>query len=235
MNNLSSQTLPSLEEFKQQAKELKKSGNFEKLGHAQDALAKNYGYKGYRAIKLMLKSSDTVAKDIQPKVMSIDTFKQIIKEQVFGNNNPTVHFKQEHYFKNQKNIIDGIAINPILPEDFWNTAHEDRENVELDEWWERPFIATQEFLEESYNEYYNRMKLYYDEAVTQDGNDKAFNIESEDEYNQRIALQKASWYNYWKSGIRYDVYILDGGAWDRPTTKNKVGSLDEALEIAKRL
>ena len=33
----------------------------------------------------------------------------------------------------------------------------------------------------------------------------------------------------------FDVYILDGGAWDRPTSKGKVGSLEEALEIAKDL
>ena len=45
MNTTNSQQLPSIEEFKQQAKELKKSQNFEKLGHAQNALAKEYGYK----------------------------------------------------------------------------------------------------------------------------------------------------------------------------------------------
>ena len=44
MNTTNSQQLPSIEEFKQQAKELKKSQNLEKLGHAQNALAKQYGY-----------------------------------------------------------------------------------------------------------------------------------------------------------------------------------------------
>ena len=42
MNTTNTQHLPSIEEFKQQAKELKKkSQNFEKLGHAQNALAKS--------------------------------------------------------------------------------------------------------------------------------------------------------------------------------------------------
>ncbi len=34
MNTTNTQQLPSIEEFKQQAKELKKSQNIEKLGHA---------------------------------------------------------------------------------------------------------------------------------------------------------------------------------------------------------
>ena len=56
-----------------------------------------------------------------------------------------------------------------------------------------------------------------------------------DEYNERVAKQKKSWFGAWPTGIRFDVYILDGGAWDRPTSKGKVGSLEEALEIAKDL
>ncbi len=58
MNTTNAQHLPSIEEFKQQARELKKSQNFEKLGHAQNALAKEYGYKDYRAIKSTLKSDN---------------------------------------------------------------------------------------------------------------------------------------------------------------------------------
>ena len=59
--------------------------------------------------------------------------------------------------------------------------------------------------------------------------------ETEYEYNERVAKQKKSWHSHWPKGIRYDVYILDGGAWDRPTPKGKVGSLEEALEIVKDL
>ena len=42
MNTTNTQQLPSIEEFKQQAKELKKSQNIDKLGHAQNALAKDW-------------------------------------------------------------------------------------------------------------------------------------------------------------------------------------------------
>ena len=235
MNTTNTQQLPSIEEFKQQAKELKKSQNFEKLGHAQNALAKKYGYKDYRAIKSVLKS-DVQNNDKQPQIITAAQFEQMIKEQIFSNNNPTVNFKKKHYFKNQKNIIDGIAIDPILPEEFWSTAHEDREKVELDEWWERPFIVTQGYEEESYQEYFSRMKPYYDELIAHYGEEKTtYKVETEDEFNARIAEQKKSWYEAWTTGIRYDVYILDGGTWDRPTGKGKVGSLEEALKIAKDL
>lgn len=130
MNTTPSKQLPSLEEFKLQAKELKKSQNFKKLGHAQNALAKEYGYKDYRAIKSILKSED-VQFSTQPQVITAAEFEQMMKEQIFSNNNPTVNFKKKHYFKNQKNIIDGIAIDLILPEEFWSTAHEDREKLNL--------------------------------------------------------------------------------------------------------
>ena len=199
-------------------------------------MAKKYGYKDYRAIKSVLKSDDVQNNDMRPQIISAAQFEQMMKEQIFSNNNPTVNFKKKHYFKNQKNIVDGIAIDPILPDDFWNTAHEDREKVELDEWWEKPFIVTQGYEEESYQEYFSRMKPYYDDLVARYGEEKTtYKVETEDEFNARIAEQKKSWYDAWTTGIRYDVYILDGGAWDRPTAKGKVSSLKEALEIAKKL
>jgi len=36
----------------------------------------------------------------------------------------------------------------------------------------------------------------------------------------------------WAEGRRYDVCVLDGGAWDRPTAKGAFATLDEALELA---
>ena len=109
MNTTNTQQLPSIEEFKQQAKELKKSQNIEKLGHAQNALAKDYGYKDYRAIKSVLKSDDIQNNDMRPQIISAVQFEQMMKEQIFLNNNSTINFKKKHYFKNQKNIVYGIA------------------------------------------------------------------------------------------------------------------------------
>lgn len=44
-------TIPTEKDFKEEAKKLKVSGNFSSLGAAQNALAKKYGFKEYRAIK----------------------------------------------------------------------------------------------------------------------------------------------------------------------------------------
>jgi hypothetical protein len=76
----------------------------------------------------------------------------------------------------------------------------------------------------------------YDDLIANYGEEKTtYKVETEDEFSTRIAEQKKSWYEAWPTGIRYDVYILDGGAWDRPTSKGKVSSLKAALEIAKKL
>ena len=38
---------------------------------------------------------------------------------------------------------------------------------------------------------------------------------------------------HWKSGTRWDVRCLDGGAWDRSTCWGQYGSLEEAVKAAK--
>jgi hypothetical protein len=43
----------------------------------------------------------------------------------------------------------------------------------------------------------------------------------------------AKWLEAWPSGNRFDTYCLDGGAWDRPTTWGKFGTLEEAIACAK--
>ena len=72
------------------------------------------------------------------------------------------------------------------------------------------------------------MKSYYE-------NDDTYKIESKDAYIKRIEDDKISWFNHWTTGTRYDVYVLDGGAWDRPTSKGMVDTLEEAVSIAKQI
>ena len=43
----------------------------------------------------------------------------------------------------------------------------------------------------------------------------------------------ARWLVAWPTGIRYDTYCLDGGAWDRPTAWGKFGTLAEAVRCAQ--
>ena len=47
--------------------------------------------------------------------------------------------------------------------------------------------------------------------------------------------QRSRWMNAWPAGTRFDVRMLDGGAWDRSTCKGNFSSLDEALSYAMNL
>src|SRR5262245_42327087 len=43
---------------------------------------------------------------------------------------------------------------------------------------------------------------------------------------------RATWFQSWPSGTRYDVCCLDGGAWDRPTSWGSFATLEEAIACA---
>ena len=44
---------------------------------------------------------------------------------------------------------------------------------------------------------------------------------------------RRQWLRSWPDGMRYDVYCLDGGAWDRPTCKGMFATLSEAIACAE--
>jgi len=60
--------LPSMEDFKVQAKKLKLTGNFEKLGHAQNELAKQYGFKDFNSIKVQLREEEPIFSKLPNKI-----------------------------------------------------------------------------------------------------------------------------------------------------------------------
>jgi hypothetical protein len=79
--------------------------------------------------------------------------------------------------------VQGIPVDPKLPEGFWSTPNEGRPARHA-RWWGRPFIRT------------------YPHAA-------------------------------WPQGVRFDVYCLDGGAWDRPTAWGWFGTLEEAIRCVQ--
>jgi uncharacterized short protein YbdD (DUF466 family) len=133
-------------------------------------------------------------------------------------------FEEKYYFKNQKNIIDGVAVDPLLPNDFYDTPNEERSTEELANWWGRPFILTQAFIDESYEEYCERMIEF-----NPDGKWESF-----EDFNTRREEERRFWSEKWVGGIRYDVECLTGGAWDRPSLLGSFSTLEEALSLAKK-
>jgi hypothetical protein len=121
--------------------------------------------------------------------------------------------------------IDGIYINPELPEEFDITPHDERDD-EMNWWWYKPYIFIDELEQESWEEHYYRLK-------ESDWSDEK--IESEEKWNKYLVEQKENWYKEFPLGFRYTLRILDGGAWDRSTWKGIFNNFDEAMEAAKQL
>ena len=132
-------------------------------------------------------------------------------------------YDEKYYFENQVNIIDGIAVNPLLPDDFYDTPNDERDTNELAHWWGRPFITTESFMEDSYEAYCERMTEF----------DAEYKLESLEEFTTRRENEEKSWNEHWVGGVRYDVRCLTGGAWDRPSSQGYFSSLEEALVVAK--
>ena len=107
----------------------------------------------------------------------------------------------------------------------------ERSETHLAKWFGRAYIRTQEFGEDNYKEYCERMAYTQDKDYNGD-----YTLETEEEFNTRRAENFKKWCEHWsEDGIRYDVRILDGGAWDRTTNKGSYKTLEEALEVAKEL
>ena len=129
--------------------------------------------------------------------------------------------------ENQKNVVDGISIDPELPEAFNMTDHALRDPIEIEDWWEAPYIITESWEDRCES---------YDEHVMRSENNTLFTVnETRDEYDSKIAEEKAGWLNTYPTGIRYTVRSLDSGAWDRSTWKGNFSSLEDALTMAKTI
>lgn len=101
-------------------------------------------------------------------------------------------------------LLEGVLVNPSLPEGFDQTPNDERPASQK-KWWHRPFIVT------------------YADAVSP----YAQCSEAEKQAMRR------RWLEAWPSGTRYDVRCLDGGAWDRSTWWGSFPTLEAALACAR--
>lgn len=129
----------------------------------------------------------------------------------------------EHYFDNQTQWASKtIPLNPKLRSDFDDTPNSERDDLETEHWWGKPFIVSGEYWapDTSYQEFYERMKGFGD-------------VESESEWLNRMAENKAGWFKAYPTGTAYEVRCLTGGAWDRSSWIATVATLKEAIKIAQ--
>ena len=142
-------------------------------------------------------------------------------------------YLKKHRYQNQKNVIDGIPIDPILRDEFDVTDNDERPQMEINDWWGKAYIRTDTWgdNEESYEEYFARLQQFNSERKARDMS--LIQLETKEEFTARVQRQKESWFNEFPSGTRYMVRCLDGGAWDRSTNKGSYPFLEEALQVAK--
>ncbi len=137
-----------------------------------------------------------------------------------------------HYFENQKHwACEGVPLNPVLREDFDGTPNEEREALEIEHWWNKPYITTHTYSPETYSEYVSRLSKYRIETKT--GEIEKFELETESQFNERIEKGRVDFLKYYPSGTAYDIHCLNGGAWDRPTWIGSSSTLEAAITTAQ--
>ena len=119
-------------------------------------------------------------------------------------------------------VIDGIPVDPRLPANFDDTANEARPPSHQ-MWWGVPFILTDEWEGETFEQYRDRLAGYGWEPD-----------HTPEAWADLQAKQKANWFEHFPSGVRYEVRCLDGGAWDRPTWWGSFATLEQAQECARK-
>lgn len=134
-----SKILPTKKEFQTIANDIKIESNITRC-QAYEKLARKYGYKTYHDIKPLLKENTEEQHGVT--VVSFEEFTQMEKERIFSQaSKVNTYFKPYHKFSNQV-LIEDIAYNPKLPNNFWSNPNEDRDYEELQDWWDKAFIVS---------------------------------------------------------------------------------------------
>jgi hypothetical protein len=133
-----SQILPTKKEFQTIANDIKTESNITRC-QAYEKLAKKYGYKTYHDIKPLLKENTETP---GVTIVSFEEFSQMEKDRIFSQaSKSTTYYKQSNKFTNQS-FVEDIAFNPKLPSNFWSNPNEDRDYEELQDWWDKAFIIS---------------------------------------------------------------------------------------------
>lgn len=132
----------------------------------------------------------------------------------------------EHHFDNQRSwVTPTIPINPIVREGFSSTEHSERDPLEVEHWWGKPYIVSCLFslTDRDYKSYQARIAPFSQNLHRTPG---------KDEWESKQCNELNIWLEHWPSGVRYDLYCLDGGAWDRPSNIGMFATLEEAITFA---
>lgn len=136
-------------------------------------------------------------------------------------------YLKKHHPEQQANTVNGVIINPVLRDGFNDTPNEERDPLEIEHWFGRSYIVTDDWSsrEETWEDHVARLKA--SPAI------KGWEmpIPAREEYDKEQAAQRESWFNSYPTGIRYEIRCLDGGAWDRSSLLGYSQNLEEAIKL----
>jgi len=123
-------------------------------------------------------------------------------------------YEECHRYKNQKHLVHGVPVDPVMRSDFERTPHDEREALEKEDWWDRPYVKTC-----SWDEYISHSSEW--ESVGYSGEDPP------------EVYSKQRWFSLWPTGTRYEVRCMNGWAWDGSTVIGIEANLDDAIGLAR--
>jgi hypothetical protein len=135
-------------------------------------------------------------------------------------------YKPENHFDNQKEwVTELIPLNPMLRDDFGNTPNEERDSLEVEHWWDKPYIVSSfaTLTDRNYAAFVERLS----KAELSD-------IPSEKEWIEKYTGLNMTDESF-TYGVIFIVYCLDGGAWDRPTRRGHYNNLTDSILCAETL
>lgn len=132
-------------------------------------------------------------------------------------------------------LVDGIPVDPIMPLDFDSISHDDRDPLEIEDWFGRPYIRTSTWSDRE--ECYRAVRAeglppeadehWCEEWWPAEGSDECFEAE--------LFEQKVRWYASFPEGVRYEIRCM-GGAYGRDRsatcTWGYCASLADAIAVA---
>ena len=123
-----------------------------------------------------------------------------------------------------EDCVQGVLINPSLPELFDMTPNDQRSAAQIKKWWGRPFINRDDWADQEHH------TIRHQEQLRREGRDYALSPEG---VAKQLDEHRVTWYETYPAGDRYVVRCLDGGAWDRSTNWGNYSTLEEALSVAE--
>lgn len=134
-------------------------------------------------------------------------------------------YQEKHRPQAQQQVGEGYPLNPVLPSHFDQTPNEEREAMEVEDWWDLPFIITETWAER---------ESHLRAVQARHKEEKNEYAKSDEEVEALVAEHRESWHKHFPSGTQYCVRCLDGGAWDRSTFWGQFDTLEAALECCNK-